>query len=280
MNPVSSTAQIHAAMQTVKKADRFVTNFFPTEAKLQRWVDRQELTIEAGLEIFVLLRRDRDFHHLYYHASGFDPLDRALRELTADTTLTLVADLVGRAVDLTEPAAAFVKRGFRPYTRLLRLARIVTGPGTASELPGVQLAQEADAKQALTMLEASFDRYAEQLPDSHEIISAIADHSILVVRDGTQIAGLLFFERTGFTSTIRYWLVDPAHRDRKVGARLMRSYFSCCPEVRRFILWVLAANGNALQRYEHYDYAPDGLCDQVMMFRPSSAYADHPLVAG
>ena len=260
-------------MQVAKRAGRFVTNLFPTEAKLQRWVDQQELTIEAGLESFVLLRRDRDFHHLYYYASGFDALDRALSELVPKTALPLVVDLVNREVELAEPMAAFVKRGFRPHARLLRLARVVGGPSVVSALPEVQLAQEADAEQALIMLEASFDRYAEQLPDSHEIISAIANHSILVVCDGTQITGLLYFERTGLTSTVRYWLVDPAHRDRKVGARLMRSYFAGCPGVRRFILWVLAANENAINRYEHYGYSPDGLCDQVMMLRPGSARA-------
>jgi GNAT superfamily N-acetyltransferase len=274
VNPFTSTARIYEAAQAVKKSGHFVTNFFPTQAKLQLWVDRQELTIEAGRESLVLLRRDRDFYHLYYCASSFCALDRSLRKLVPETAPTLVADLVGREIELAEPTAAFVKRGFGPYARLLRLARIIDGPGTASESPEAQLALGADAEQVLGMLEESFDRYAEQLPGKSEINSAIADHSLLVVRDGTQIAGLLFFERTGLTSSIRYWLVDPAHRNQKVGARLMRSYFASCPGVRRFILWVPAANEDALRRYEHYGYAPDGLCDQVMVLGLSSAYVD------
>jgi len=261
-------------MRGVKKSGRLATNLFPTEAKLQSWVDRQALTIEAGPESFVLLRRDRDFHHVYYYASGFDVLDRALRQLVAETAATLVADLVGRDVELAEPMAAFVKRGFRPYTRLLRLARVVSGPDAAPEPSEVRPAQEADAEQVLGMLEASFDRFAEQLPDEHEIVGAIANRSILVACDGAQITGLLYFERTGLTSIIRYWLVDPAYQNRKVGARLMRSYFAGSPGVRRFTLWVLAANENALLRYGHYGYAPDGLCDEVVISRPGSAPAD------
>ena len=34
--------------------------------------------------------------------------------------------------------------------------------------------------------------------------------------------------------------------------------------VRRFILWVIADNANAIKKYQHYGYTPDGLVDCVL----------------
>jgi hypothetical protein len=98
---------------------------------------------------------------------------------------------------------------------------------------------------------------------------AAAERKVLVIRSGNAIAGQLFFEATGQSSLLRHWLVDSAHRDQRVGARLMRRYFAECTDVRRFVLWVISDNVNAIDRYRHYGYERDGLIDQVLIRRPS-----------
>jgi len=85
----------------------------------------------------------------------------------------------------------------------------------------------------------------------------------------TADVGLLFFEVTGQSSLLRHWLVAPAHRDQRIGARLMRRYFADCKDVRRFLLWVISDNHNAIDRYRHYGYQQDGLIDQVLIRWPS-----------
>jgi len=82
------------------------------------------------------------------------------------------------------------------------------------------------------------------------------------------LAGLLFFETQGMTSTLRYWLVAEGFRDRHVGAALMRRYLTTQSAVRRFLLWVIAINDNAVQKYRRYGFAPDGLVDQVLTSAP------------
>jgi hypothetical protein len=44
----------------------------------------------------------------------------------------------------------------------------------------------------------------------------------------------------------------------------MQHYFKTQNSVRRFTLWVNAANENAIQKYKHYGYALDGLIDCVL----------------
>lgn len=75
---------------------------------------------------------------------------------------------------------------------------------------------------------------------------------------------MLFFETQGFTSTLRYWLIAPEYRLQGVGSGLMHRYFDDNPAIRRFLLWVITANANAIGKYEHYGFVPDGLVDHVL----------------
>jgi ribosomal protein S18 acetylase RimI-like enzyme len=76
---------------------------------------------------------------------------------------------------------------------------------------------------------------------------------------------LLFFETQGLASSVRFWAVSEKFRDRRVGSALMQHYFQIHGSVRRFTLWVNASNENAITKYRHYGYAPDGLMDHVLV---------------
>ncbi len=99
----------------------------------------------------------------------------------------------------------------------------------------------------------------------YEIEAAIEARQILAVKCEGALAALLFFESQGFTSTIRYWVVAERFRSHRFGSALMRHYFAAQSAVRRFILWVTADNDNAVLKYRHYGYAPDGLIDHVLV---------------
>jgi ribosomal protein S18 acetylase RimI-like enzyme len=64
--------------------------------------------------------------------------------------------------------------------------------------------------------------------------------------------------------------VGDACRGQGVGSKLMRMFFHLCPEARRVVLWVITTNENAITKYDHYHFKPDGLLDQVMI-KPHSA---------
>src|SRR5262249_62351967 len=109
------------------------------------------------------------------------------------------------------------------------------------------------------------DRFADQLPTPYEIEAAITARQIFIIKQNGEIAALLFFETQGLTSTIRYWLVASQFHSRGFGSALIRHYFVTPPAVRRFMLWVTATNENAIQKYQHYGYKPDGLVDHVLV---------------
>jgi hypothetical protein len=50
-----------------------------------------------------------------------------------------------------------------------------------------------------------------------------------------------------------------------VGAALMHAFLARCPGVKRSLLWVLTNNEDAIRKYEHYEFAREGLVDHVVI---------------
>ena len=267
MNPVQTGNQVFEVIQQVKMAaPAYCTNFFPVQSKLQKWIDHGELAVEPHDEAAFFLRKDRDFWHFYYCAASVPVLQKGLVNLHSLKTEPVVTDLVGdeKSLDLVRPALEVA--GFRHYTQLQRLARMSQPQREATAKPdaSVDFAEKADCGAVLALIEGAFDHYGEQLPMAYEIETAIGNRQVLAAKHNGMLAGLLFFETQGFTSAIRFWAVAEQLRDLHCGSALIRRYFETQSAVRRFTLWVNAANENAIQKYQHYGYAPDGLIDYVL----------------
>lgn len=276
MNQLPSVAAVYEQMDRARRAGPLMTNFYPVPDKLQRSIDRGDLfSMTAGNVLFVL-RRDRDFLHLSYLASTAADLALAVRELVASVAETVTVDVLGPRARIAEIIALFEQAGFRGQCLLERMTKVTrpedAAPPAAPD-PEIVLAGEGDGAALAAMLEAELDRFSEQIPDADEMARAASERKILIIRSGIRtgqaIAGMLFYEVTGQSSLLRHWVVDPAYRDQRIGARLMRRYFAECKDVRRFLLWVISDNHNAIDRYRHYGYQQDGLIDQVLIRRPS-----------
>ncbi len=268
MIPAKAINDVLNAIQQVKAgAPAFCTNFFPVQRKLQEWVDHGELLYEVRDEAAFFLREDRDFWHFYFCARNATALQREIAASTGLKGPRLTADLVGGEEALRDVIAALASAGFHPYTRLQRMARpggpVKTAPAADEAL--VDWAEQADGPAALQLLEGAFDRYADQLPLLREMDAAIAARQVLAVKLEGMLAALLYFETQGFTSVVRYWAVAAEFRARRLGAALMRRYLETHGSVRRFTLWVVANNHNAIEKYRHYGYEPDGLVDHVLV---------------
>jgi len=268
---LQSVAAYQDQMAQARRAGALLTNFYPTPDKVQRWIEGGTLLSARAGGVQFFLRRDRDFLHVSYVTSHGADLAGALRELVGSTRETLTVDLLGKAEQVAALAVQFAAVGFAPRCVMHRMTRTTDGTAAAEEEndPEVTLAKPDDAPALVAMLEGMLDHYAESLPDIDEMRRAAADRKILVIRAGTAIAGMLFYDVTGQSSLLRHWVVDSAHRDRRIGARLMHRYFADCKDVRRFTLWVISNNDNAINRYKHYGYQDDVLVDHVLMRQPS-----------
>jgi len=267
MIPVHDTREVFDAVQKAKAgASAFATNFFPVERKLQGWITHAEMLVERHNDAVLFLRKDRDFWHLYFSAANPEALQWAIGSSAMVKRERIVTDLVGNEPGIKGLITVLEAVGFHPYHRLFRMARLAHSSPTDVSLDGttVLFAEKSDSGAIFDLIFRSLDRYAEQLPALHEIEAAAANRQILMVKCDGELAGLLFFETQGLTSTVRYWLVAERFRARRFGAVLMRRYFAIHLTVRRFILWVMTGNEDAIKKYRHYGFSPDGLVDHVL----------------
>lgn len=264
MTPMQTPGQVWDAMQSAKAgASAFCTNFFPVESKLRNWIEHSELFAELRHGATFFFRKDRDFVRLYFCAADPAALQRETEACPALKTERVVTDLVGQESMVNDLLPVLAPAGFRRYTRLQRLTRMGR-PESAADAPPVGFAEPAEGPAVLGLIESIFDPYGEQLPRLYEIEFAIAHRQVLVARLDGELAGLIFFETQGQASTVRFWAVAEKFRSLKVGSALMRHYLKIHAPVRRFTLWVNAGNEDAVRKYRHYGYAPDGLIDQVL----------------
>ena len=264
MSPIQTPQEVLDAIQKAKAgAKAFGTNFFPMESKLQSWIDHGELFAEWYKGAAFFYRTDRDFRHFYFCAADWMALEQGIAASIGLKTGRVTTDLVGNEPGLNQMLPVFERAGFRRYTQLQRLARIGR-PETGGGVPEAGFAEKMDGPAAMELIESSFDRYGEQLPLPYEMESAVENRQVLAVKRNDELAGLLFFETQGLASTIRFWAVAEKFRAQRVGSVLMQFYFQTQSAVRRFTLWVDAHNENAIQKYRHYGYAPDGLVDHVL----------------
>jgi hypothetical protein len=262
---ITTSSEVFDLIQKAKTgAAAFCTNFFPVQPKLDSWIAHGELFAEARDSAAFFYRKDRDFWHWYYCARDLGALARESKSSRSLTSQPMVVDVVGREGALDNVVEALRGGGFKPHSRLVRLARPAKTEAQ-SELSGVTHAGTGDAGAVQALIESAFDRYADQLPAAYELEAATAAGQILAVRDGGELAAVLYFETQGFTSTVRYWVVAEQYREKRYGSALIRHYFSAEKNVRRFVLWVTAANENAAEKYRHYGYIPDGLVDHVLI---------------
>ncbi|MGD1089944.1 MAG: GNAT family N-acetyltransferase [Verrucomicrobiota bacterium] len=265
MSPIQTPDQVFDALQKAKTgATAFCTNFFPVESKLQSWIGHGELFGELLNGVALFFRKDRDFWHCYFCAADAAMLQRRIAALSGLETECVVTDLVGNESTLNDLLPVFTQAGFRQYAQLQRMARMGR-PGSTTGRSQIVFAEKSDCRAVMKLIENSFDRYGEQLPMLYEIESAIESHQILVSNHNGELAGLLFFETQGFASVVRFWAVAEKFRALKVGSALIRHYFETQNSVRRFTLWVNANNDNAIQKYCHYSYKPDGLVDHILV---------------
>jgi hypothetical protein len=267
MHLIRSMQEMGGAINRSKEsASAFCTNLFPAPQKLEGWICHGELLYEQGEGVALFVRKDRDFGHLYFCAASPAALQRALETFPMIKTHPLVADLIGPEAALEELVELLESAGFRVYKRLFRMARTIApaSPAAVGRDPRIMIAGRSDCQSILNLMLQSFDCRAEQIPMLYEIEEAVEARRILIVQCGGALAGLLFFETQGLTSTLRYWLIAPEFRDQHFGSGLMHWYFTEHPSVRRFLLWVLADNAGAIRKYEHYGFRPDGLVDHVL----------------
>jgi GNAT superfamily N-acetyltransferase len=248
-------------------ATAFTTTCFATPIQIGEWAQRGVLSSISTPGAFLLLRKSRHVIHLSHVAADYQSLSEALLLLDELTMVEpIVADLVGQPADVEQIANSYALRGFSSYRELTRMTRIgrVSDERTLPEM-AVHRAVHSEAAGVLAFLERLLDPLAEQIPELEDMESAADRGQILVAANGNAIEGVLIFQTIGFSTTLRYWFVEPRARSRGIGAVLMRSFLMQVAGSRRIVLWVFIDNADGITKYEHYGFRRENLVDRIML---------------
>lgn len=250
-----------ACVGAVRRATpAYTSNLYAPREQVERWCAAGHLRALVKNGAALLLRADRDFHHVYHVAGDQLALGAALAILPAGTYTT---DLVGQGDGLDQVCSTYAANGFAPHSFLQRMSR-VQAPGEPSQWD-VAAATADDAPQVAAFLDRLLDRFAEQVPDLDELRREALAGRLLLVRRGAAVAGMLMYELKGRTAQLRFWHVDDGARGEGVGRRLMAGFLARCAQAQRLVLWVIGDNERSIAIYRHYGFVPDGLLDRIMI---------------
>lgn len=240
----------------------YTSNLYAAREQVERWIAAGQLRALATGTAALLLRADRDFHHIYHVAADQPALGAALALLPAGTFTT---DLVGQGDSLDHVCATYAAKGFAPHSFLQRMSR-VQEPGDAGQ-GDVVAATADDAPQVVAFLDRLLDRFVEQVPDLDELRREARAGRLLIVRRNDLVAGILIYSLKGRAAELRFWHVDADARGAGFGRQLMASFLARCAQAQRLTLWVIGDNERSISIYSHYGFAPDGLLDRIMILR-------------
>jgi len=246
-----------------KKDSEWVTNFYLNEDNLNHWIDKGRLFfLDCGSTVF-FFRADRDFFHLYYYSNSMMSLQKDVKNIR-NADYIIVVDCIGLA-SLGRTVSVFIENGFKRYISYTKMQRAI---GKEEILPNpsydIVFPRLDEASIICKMFENNFDRFAEQLPTIDEMEKLITIKSVIMVREGSDIAGVLIRNKKLKTSVLMFYLVNKKYRGKGVGGALLSHYLN---EYRGGIitLWVLSNNENAISVYQHYGFGKKQISDQILI---------------
>jgi ribosomal protein S18 acetylase RimI-like enzyme len=246
----------------------FITNYFLNPSVASIWIKHKLLKNISINKTDFLLRSDNGFAHLYFCSTSEISLISDLSEfMTNNKDRIFTADILGNESWTKEIADHFLKVGFFNYTSLIRMTRNQQKSTRASfVLEGnIEKAQDSDLMKISNLLNKYFDRYSDQLPHVDELKGWIDKGCILLYKRENNIQGFIIFEDIGFTSYLRYWFVHPDYREKRIGSKLINSFFYETQNATRHLFWVNSTNENAIKRYLHFGFLPGDLVDLILI---------------
>ncbi len=266
MKIVQNEKEVYHSITLVKRdTDQYLTNFYFAGFKLNELIDSCQLFMIYSDKNIFFIRINDGFYNLYFCSRNKNFLGKSLEEDLLNIKSPIVTDLVGEEKKIEELKDIFIKKGFNHYTTFIRMSKMGSNIDIKHNIADIFFAIPEDVIEVYNIISRNFNKYSEHLPSQEEIVDATSKHNILIKKEKSKIIALLFFDKVGYSSTLRYWYVDKYFRGKKLGAALIERYFDECKEIKKFILWVEKLNDKAISIYKYYGYNYDNKTDLIMI---------------
>lgn len=247
------------------KSKEMRTNFFITEIQFNRLLEKELIKAYITLNACFLLVQEKSFVRLYFIISNDEVLETALDNLQLFFVgVDVCIEIAGKKESLQTVTAIFENKGFYTYSSLVRMNRMRKA-NEVIELEDIYLLNEDKKEELQRLFTKYFDKFVERIPDIEEIDELIKNKSIYYYSDDSNIQGFVIFESHGATSHLRYWFVHPDYREKRIGSKLIKAFFSLGDSVKRELFWVIESNTNAIKRYKHYGFVEENMHNLILL---------------
>jgi ribosomal protein S18 acetylase RimI-like enzyme len=235
--------------------------------ELNDMLDMDHVTIKMIENAVIILKEEDQLIRLYFYVDDSETLQQIPQVLFRFKQKPIIADIIERVKQREKLRDQLQKYSFHKHSTLIRM-RSQALENRNKKLSNVTLAKEDRVNEIMELLHSEFDVYISHLPDKAKLLRAIQNSEITLVIEQNQIAGLAYFERLGEKLIYLYQLVvDKRFRGQGIADILLMHQFNQLPNDVVCQLWVESNNFSAINKYEKYHFAPDGLVDSIMMFR-------------
>lgn len=242
----------------------FVTNFYFDEEKHASWIQNGVMCYEYKDDCLFIAKINDGFWNLFFVSTSTELLKNRLAELAKNNTeICFVIDLIGRENQINPIYQQLIQCGFCKTGDFVRMIR-VNKAEMINPVDNITFADADDVDLINQLLHEHFNPLLEQLPLTDELVRYSNNHQIIKCVEDDDILGFIIFDKNPTTIHLRYWLVRPEFRNRKVGSKLLRHFLYLGKDVKRQILWVMQNNDNAVHKYLHYGFEKENMFDFIM----------------
>jgi ribosomal protein S18 acetylase RimI-like enzyme len=250
-----------------RRSEGYTSNLYLSHADVEILIAKEALWQIAIPGALIILRNDDKFFRVYHLAENNLSLEIALKSIPRNV---YVSDLIDRPEHGDKIISSYIKSGFKAHTILKRMTLIKESKKIDFITNKKFIASTEDVLSIHSLLERQLDPYSEQIPNIEDIKREVQQEHILIVRHGSDVAGMIMYELRGHMAHLRLWHVDNRFQGRGIGKSLMTIFLNRCCQAHRILLWVIASNTRSVSIYERYGFVFDGLQDQIMI-RPQES---------
>lgn len=266
MKTLQNIEQLKNLIATIRNIRKgFLTNFYLDVFKHQIWINNGDFQFEQIGDTLFLSRKSKNFCNLFYCSTTREELKCSILQFESKyPQLVKMIDVLGTKIQCEPIINLLSAIGYKSYNQLMRMSRITPIENYEFYNSNVSYALLEDTRIIRKLLLDYFDERCEQIPYQEELDEYANNNRILVFKEHGEIWGFVIFESNNSTHYLRYWFVHPEHRDKKIGSKLLNSFFHEGRNTRRQLLWVIIDNENAIKRYRHYGFKEENLYDIIM----------------
>ncbi|USG65729.1 GNAT family N-acetyltransferase [Brevibacillus ruminantium] len=250
----------------IRKCKGFLTNTFFTMQQLRAMLDLDHVTIMLTENAVVILMEEDQLIRLFFYVTDLASLQQIKSALSGFKGKPIIADIIGRDKQVENIINGLKLYNFHKHSTMIRMKR----PGLENqykEVSNVTLATQGRVDEIMHLLYSEFDIYISHPPNREKLLRAIQNNEVTLVIQQNEIAGLAYFERLGEKLIYLYQLVvDKRFRGQGIADHLLTYQFNQLSKDVICQLWVESNNTFAINKYEKYHFAPDGLVDSIMIF--------------